>query len=45
MASWGAAMIYTPAGWIAGGVALLWFGREINGMPSTPKPTPRHGPS
>lgn len=34
MVSWGAAMIYTPAGWIAGGIALLAFGREINAIPA-----------
>lgn len=30
MVSWGAAMIYTPAGWITGGIALLIFGYEGN---------------
>lgn len=30
MVSWGAAMIYTPAGWIAGGVFLLGAGFEFN---------------
>ena len=34
MASWGVAMIYTPAGWITGGIALLAFGREINAVPA-----------
>lgn len=45
MASWGASMIYEPAGWITGGIALLIFAREINGVPKAPKPVPRHGPS
>lgn len=30
MVSWGAAMIYTPAGWMVGGTALLAFGYEVN---------------
>lgn len=30
MTSWGAAMIYTPAGWMLGGGALLAFGYEVN---------------
>lgn len=30
MVSWGAAMIYTPVGWMLGGVFLLAFGYEEN---------------
>lgn len=30
MVSYGAAMIYRPAGVIAGGAFLLWFGTELN---------------
>lgn len=37
LVSWGAAMIYTPAGWIAGGLSLLLIGREINQGPQPPK--------
>jgi hypothetical protein len=28
--SWGAAMIYTPAGWILGGGFLLWAASELS---------------
>lgn len=31
MLSWGVAMIYTPAGWICGGAALLEAARELAG--------------
>lgn len=30
MASYGAALIYRPAGFIAGGAFLLWLGTELN---------------
>lgn len=41
MVSWGAAMIYTPAGWIAGGAFLLAFGFENNQhRASTPRQEP-----
>jgi hypothetical protein len=30
MVSWGAAMIYTPVGWMLGGTSLLYFGYEEN---------------
>jgi hypothetical protein len=36
MLSWGVAMIYTPAGWIAGGACLLAIGRELNAVPKPP---------
>jgi hypothetical protein len=29
-------MIYSPAGWIAGGISLLLIGREVN-APRQPK--------
>ena len=28
--SWGASMIYTPAGWIVGGGFVLWLGSELS---------------
>lgn len=31
-------MIYVPAGWILGGVALLVIGRELNSTPKPPRP-------
>jgi hypothetical protein len=31
LVSWGAAMIYVPAGWIAGGAFLLWLATELAG--------------
>jgi hypothetical protein len=39
LVSWGAAMIYTPAGWITGGVSLLILGWDLNRTPVAPKPT------
>lgn len=30
LVSWGAAMIYTPAGWIAGGGFLLWLANDLS---------------
>lgn len=30
-------MIYTPAGFITGGLSLLLIGREINAAPKPPK--------
>lgn len=44
MVSWGAAMIYTPAGWITGGAFLLAFGFENNAKAQRPAPYPQHGP-
>jgi hypothetical protein len=38
LVSWGAAMIYVPAGWITGGIALLIIGRELNSVPKPPRP-------
>jgi hypothetical protein len=35
--SWGAAMIYVPAGWICGGASLLLIGRELNAAPAAPR--------
>lgn len=35
LVSWGAAMIYVPAGWIAGGCSLLLIGRELNAAPAS----------
>lgn len=37
LVSWGAAMIYSPAGWITGGLALLAIAREINAAPKPPR--------
>jgi hypothetical protein len=36
MVSWGAAMVYVPAGWMLGGLSLLWIGSEINAAPPIP---------
>lgn len=30
LVSWGAAMIYIPAGWIAGGAFLLWLANDLS---------------
>lgn len=30
MVSWGVAMIYIPAGWISGGVFLLWVANDLS---------------
>jgi len=30
--SWGASMIYSPAGWIIGGGFVLWLGSELSAM-------------
>jgi len=38
LVSWGAAMIYVPAGWITGGIALLIIGRELNATPKPARP-------
>lgn len=40
--SWGVAMIYTPAGWICGGLSLLAIAFDANRVPAAPKP-PRGG--
>jgi hypothetical protein len=37
MASWGASMVYGPAGWILGGTFLLWIGNDLNAS-ATPPP-------
>jgi hypothetical protein len=37
LVSWGAAMIYTPAGWIAGGLSLLVLGWDLNRAPVAPQ--------
>lgn len=36
LVSWGAAMIYVPAGWIAGGISLLLIARDVNSGPPAP---------
>ena len=41
MVSWGASMIYEPAGWVAGGAFLLAFGFENNAK-KAPKPPAGH---
>lgn len=30
LVSWGAAMIYSPAGWITGGAFLLWLANDLS---------------
>ena len=45
MLSWGVAMIYTPAGWICGGAALLEAARELaaarTAAPAPAAPSPQ----
>jgi hypothetical protein len=40
MVSWGAAMIYTPAGWMLGGVMLCAIGYEVNQRGGRPRQEP-----
>jgi len=35
LVSWGAAMIYVPAGWICGGGFLLWIANELAAVAAT----------
>ena len=32
MVSWGASMVYSPAGWITGGAFLCWAARELSAV-------------
>lgn len=41
MVSWGASMIYSPAGWITGGCALLWAANELSGVAARRRPIVR----
>jgi threonine/homoserine/homoserine lactone efflux protein len=36
MVAYGVALVYLPAGVVAGGLFLLWFGSEINRAPTPP---------
>jgi hypothetical protein len=42
LVAYGAALVYPPAGFIVGGLFLLWFGSEINRLPKPQEPPEYH---